>query len=533
MAVDVKLLDCTLRDGGYVNDWDFGHSVISSTYKRLDAAGVDYIEIGFLDDRRQFDNNRTIMPSTQAADRIFANVEKHNAIAVAMIDYGTCSIENIAPHSEGSFIDGIRVIFKKERIAEALPFCQAIKDLGYLLFIQAISVTAYSEGEMYEYVQQINRIHPYAFSIVDTYGLLDNNSLIKYFSIIDDNLMPDIALGYHDHNNFQLAFSNTIKILSLETKRQMIVDSTIYGMGKSAGNCPSELLAMHLNQYYSKNYNLDLILEIIDTDLLPIYYTHYWGYSYNFFISAMQRCHPNYVQYLLDKKTLSITSVNSILASIPNEKKLLYDKSWIEQAYIHYQSKIIDDSSDMAVLQRQGIQSQDILLLGPGKTIATHQDIVGKYILENKPLTFSAGFYTDKYKVDYVFLSNRNRYSLLADTIRPDTHCSKIIATSNITPIPGFTPYLTVNYESLVNTNLVNIDNTLMLLLSLLVKLGVKSVSLAGFDGFTDSGNDYCDRDYILHKASPSALNRSISNDLASLIHYIDLRFITPTHYSI
>lgn len=72
----IGLLDCTLRDGGYVNDWNFGHSVITGTYKRLEASGVEYIEVGFLDDRRPFDINRTIAPNTQSFDEIFKNVKK-------------------------------------------------------------------------------------------------------------------------------------------------------------------------------------------------------------------------------------------------------------------------------------------------------------------------------------------------------------------------------------------------------------------------------------------------------------------------
>ena len=138
---NITVLDCTVRDGGYVNDWNFGHSTISSIYRRLEACGVEYIEIGFLDDRREFDENRSIMPNTDAVDKIFASIPKGNAIPVAMIDFGTCSLDSIAS-CESTFIDGIRVIFKKEKIKEALPFCKAIKEKGYKLFIQAISITA-------------------------------------------------------------------------------------------------------------------------------------------------------------------------------------------------------------------------------------------------------------------------------------------------------------------------------------------------------------------------------------------------------
>ena len=265
----IGLLDCTLRDGGYVNDWNFGHSVITGTYKRLEASGVEYIEVGFLDDRRPFDINRTIAPNTQSFDEIFKNVKKGRAVPVAMIDFGTCALENIGP-ADQSFIEGIRVIFKKEKIGQALPFCRAVKEKGYKLFIQAISITAYSDMEMLEYIQKINEIKPYAFSIVDTYGLLDNRKIAHYFDLFDNNLDPEIRVGYHAHNNFQLAFSNTVKFFNLYTKRALIADCTVYGMGKSAGNCPSELIAMHLNETCGTKYDLSQFLEILDADLLSV-----------------------------------------------------------------------------------------------------------------------------------------------------------------------------------------------------------------------------------------------------------------------
>ena len=87
-------------------------------------------------------------------------------------------------------------------------------------------------------------------------------------------------------------------------------------MGKSAGNTASELISMHMNHRYGTNYDIDQFLEILDTDLMAVYQKHYWGYKYNFYISAMQNCHPNYVQFLLDKKTLSVTSINEILSKI-------------------------------------------------------------------------------------------------------------------------------------------------------------------------------------------------------------------------
>ena len=129
----IRLLDCTLRDGGFLNDWDFSYQTANSIFRRLVKSNVDIIEIGFIDDRRSFDIERTINPTTKAFDEIFKYQTKGNAHIVGMIDFGTCSINNISPKNE-SFIDGIRVIFKKKDMQAAIKFCHEIKSKGYKLF---------------------------------------------------------------------------------------------------------------------------------------------------------------------------------------------------------------------------------------------------------------------------------------------------------------------------------------------------------------------------------------------------------------
>ena len=112
---DVMLLDCTLRDGGYVNDWKFGRDNIVSIFERVVEAGTDIIEIGFLDERRPFDPDRSIMPDTDCVDRIYGGLDRKQTMVVGMIDYGTCDIKNVQPCKD-TLLDGIRVIFKKENI---------------------------------------------------------------------------------------------------------------------------------------------------------------------------------------------------------------------------------------------------------------------------------------------------------------------------------------------------------------------------------------------------------------------------------
>ncbi len=525
----LSLLDCTLRDGGYINDWEFGHNVITGTYKRLDEAGVDYIEVGFLDDRRQFDINRTIVPDTDCWNVIFENVEKKHAIPVAMIDYGTCSLEHIKDAST-TFIDGIRVIFKKEKIEQALPFCKAIKEKGYKLFIQAISITAYSDQDMVDYIQKINEIKPYAFSIVDTYGLLDEEKLANYFSLLENHLDKDIAIGYHAHNNFQLAFSNSIRFISQKTTHNLVVDATVYGMGKSAGNCPIELISLHMNERYQKSYDINQFMEILDTDLMSIYQKFYWGYKYNFYISAMQNCHPSYVQFLLDKKTLSVSAVNEILSQIPEEIKLLYDKNYIEKAYSEHQSKVIDDTNALEELKKASA-NRNILLLGPGKSIGVEQVKIKDYIATEKPIVVAVNFAPKEYECDYVFVSNSKRYSRLVDSRRIKTRTFKLILTSNITPLDGVVDYV-LNYPALIEESHQNNDNALLLCLSALHKLGMKKATLAGFDGFSKEA-DYYDVSYSFagNEAYKLANNEKIRSGLLKLKEDMEINFLTKSLY--
>ena len=305
---DIKLLDCTLRDGGYVNDWEFGRDNIVNIFERLVSAGVDIIEVGFLDERRPFDPNRSIFPDTESANKIYGRLDKGNAMVVAMIDYGTCGIEHLQPASE-TCLDGIRVIFKNFKKEKAIAFCKEVKALGYKVFAQAVSITSYTDRELLDLVDLVNDLEPEALSIVDTYGLMHEDHVQHYFELMDYNLKPGIKIGYHAHNNFQLAYSNSIELLRVPTRRTIVIDGSLHGMGKSAGNLPIELMSMYLNGNYGKSFDISQLLEAIDMNIMPFYRKTPWGYKMFYYIAASHQCHPNYVDWLMNKQTLSLSQI--------------------------------------------------------------------------------------------------------------------------------------------------------------------------------------------------------------------------------
>ena len=523
------LLDCTLRDGGYINDWNFGHDNLVSVFERVVEAGIDIIEIGFLDERRVFDMNRSIMPDSDCVKKIYGNLDKKKTMVVGMIDYGTCGLANIKPCSE-SFLDGIRVIFKKHVKEQALSFCAELKELGYRVFAQLVSVTSYSDEEMLALIKLANEVRPYAVSMVDTYGLMHQNNLQHYFDLLNKDLDISIGIGYHAHNNFQMGYANCIKMLSNSIERDIIVDGSMYGMGKSAGNAPLELIAMYMNDNLGKDYDISQILEAIDSNILQFYRPATWGYNMFFYLAAANDCHPNYVSYLMEKRTLSIKSIYEILGKLEGEKQLLYDKNYIERLYMEYQDNEINDKQDKERLE-QALKGKEILVLGPGMTMQTEKPKIDAFIEAKKPVIISINYVPEWITPSFIFLSNSKRYVQLATRLSQNNY--SIIATSNVTGTCQNAFEYILNFSTLMDAEAEFIDNSLVMFLKALTNIGITEVTLAGFDGYTRQASNYykheMEYDFVKNKAD--YLNAYTTDFLKSIRERMQVLFLTKSCY--
>ncbi len=527
---EVKLLDCTLRDGGYVNEWKFGHDNLVSIFERLVDARIDIIEVGFLDERVLFDINRSIMPNTDCVEKIYGKLDKNHTMVVGMIDYGTCNLKNIKPCSQ-SFLDGIRVIFKKHLRVQAMAFCKELKKLGYRVFAQLVSVTSYSDDEMLDLIRLANEVKPYVVSMVDTYGLMHQDNLKHYFDLLNGNLEQSIGLGYHAHNNFQMGYANCIAMLSYKIERLMVVDGTIYGMGKSAGNAPLELVAMHMNDCLGKQYQISQILEAVDANISQFYHAASWGYNMFYYLAAYNDCHPDYVSYLMNKRTLSVKSINEILGKLQGEKKLLYDKNYIENLYVEYQNNEVNDEDSRKKL-RKVLSRKPLLILGPGKTIKTQKDKIKCYIEKEEPIIISINYVAEGIKPDFIFLSNSKRYVQLATRLVQGEY--SIIATSNVTGTGGKAFDYILNFSSLMDINAEIIDNSLIMFLKALISLEIDNVTLAGFDGYSNQSANYFNTsmEYDFVKDVADYLNQYTVSFLKDHEKMLSIQFLTDSYYN-
>ena len=318
---NLKILDCTLRDGGYLIDWDFKKDNILKIHQCLCNSGIDYIECGFL---KEFgaDFNKTFYNTAEELLILTRQYQKYTV----MINFGEYSITNFNDCLNENI--KIRVAFKKEQCKDALNYIRQLKNRGWDVFANPMSTNTYTRYELKSLIDEINKIEPYGLTIVDTLGNMYENEIADIFKFIDENTDKNLALCFHSHNNMQLSFSNAKEILKLDTQREIILDSCLYGMGRGAGNLCTELITKYLNDNFGYKYDIFNLLENIKNVIMPYYYKKPWGYSIPYYMAAIRGCHPNYASYLVNLG-FDETKIDELLAKIPEDKKTTYDEIFI------------------------------------------------------------------------------------------------------------------------------------------------------------------------------------------------------------
>ncbi len=519
----VHVLDCTLRDGGYCNEWEFGFDNAGKITLGLVEANVDIIECGFVTNSVVYSPDVTKFNTLDEIAKIIPK-NRDGKIFVAMMNYGEYRIEDL-PSYDGSSIDGIRVAYHKKDRYDALEMCKQIKAKGYLVFIQAMVSLSYTDEEFLEMIKIVNDLEPYSFYIVDSFGMMNGKDLTRLFYMVEHNLKENVWIGFHSHNNLQLAYSNAQQLISVQTSRNLIIDSSIMGMGRGAGNLNTELFLGYLNENAGKNYDIKPLLSIIDKILTPFYERNYWGYSLPNYISASHNAHPNYAGYLDAKKTLTFENMNEIFDMMDDEKKVSYDKTYIEELYLKYQEKDRVQEEHLSDLKEK-LAEKTVLMIAPGLSSVLERQKIISTSKRSDVTTISINFDYDESITDFLFVSNQRRYRDL-----PTEKRSKCIVTSNI---PALDVYLQVRYKDLINSVETVRDNAGLMLVKLLIQLGVKKILIAGMDGYSvNAYENYADQRMNFHteKEMAEKRNSGIINVLMELKNCVDIEFLTTPRY--
>ncbi|MBI4384373.1 MAG: aldolase catalytic domain-containing protein [Nitrospinae bacterium] len=284
---EIKVLDCTIRDGGLMNAHKFSNEFVRKVFNAVNDSGIDYIELGYKADESQYNRN-DYGPMKFCSEKDLENVicgsEKKCKISV-MVDIGRVDPNCIIPRSE-SHVDMMRVAAYVKDIDKAIDLVNLIKSKGYETTINIMAVSHAREHELDEALIQIEEESAVdVVYLVDSFGALYSEQ-IAYLAKKYKSILKTREVGIHAHNNQQLAFANTIEAIINNIN---YLDGTIYGIGRAAGNCPLELLLGFLK---NPKFNIRPVLEILGSDFVALQKEIEWGYNIPYMLTGVLDVHP-------------------------------------------------------------------------------------------------------------------------------------------------------------------------------------------------------------------------------------------------
>ena len=283
---DIKVMDCTVRDGGLMNNWQFSDEFVKSVYNGCVEGGIDYMEIGYISSKKAFDP-KVVGPwkfcHQNDLERIVGKNETNLKLS-AMADIGRIELDDI-PIAADSSLDMIRVACYVHQVDKAIELAHHCMDKGYETCINLMAVSKVSEIELDEALQDIAKSRVQTFYAVDSFGSMYVESvehLVRKYT----TALPGKQIGIHAHNNMQLAMSNTITALM---EGCTMLDATMLGLGRGAGNCPIEILIAFLK---NPKYRLLPLLQVIQDHIHPLQKNIDWGYHIPYLITGALNEHP-------------------------------------------------------------------------------------------------------------------------------------------------------------------------------------------------------------------------------------------------
>lgn len=506
----MQVLDCTIRDGGYVNNWKFDDILVREVYRSCSKAGVDIVEIGFRGNEKYYDKQKFGRWNFSYDDDIRKVTQGIDGPKIAVMgNYGKIDLEDF-DEKKNSLVDIVRIATHKDEIFSAIDFLSKIKLKGYMVSLQAMAYGTYTESEKKELICRLKDFDLDYLYIADSYGSLLPDQ-------IKDILGPflnlgNIKVGFHAHNSLQMAFANTLEAIRCGAH---IVDCSFYGIGRGAGNLPTEILISYLENKNHNKYNVIPILSTIDEFFIALHKEKEWGYQLSYMLSGVFQVHPNFAKKLIEFRDYSIEEMWKVLAYIKKLNPVGYSDGLlndiINEGFIrrlNAQDRIlisndVNIQEDINVKEEYSAKiqipyadrhtSRDFLILATGPTLTAYRDKIEDFIEEYNPVILGANYIGGLFKPQYHAFNNLKRFIKFVDTVDSE---SKLLIGQDIkeSVIKEYVnrDYETLYYKDIINANFGIKDNIIqtncrtisILLLGIAIVMGAKRLFSVGMDGY-------------------------------------------------
>ena len=324
--MSVQITDCTIRDGGYLLNKNSDPSFIKGIMKGLADAGIDFVETGFLQTNVTGD---TLVYANSVDARKYLPEDKGRTQFLGFCDNSRYSPDHLDPYDGQSF-KWLRISFAKHEIDDSVEFCRRAQEMGYTVQFNPMDAISYTNDERAELIEKANSVKPGSMSIVDTFGAMYLEDLVHIFKQMDSLLDKDIKIGLHSHDNLGLstALAETMIMLAKDSGRDVIVDGSLFGMGRGAGNASTELLASYINEYHGGTYNIPVLLDTIQTYIDPLRERIHWGYDLPMFVCGTEHAHVDNVYYLQKNTDCTARGMYEVIKNMPVPQRTRYGKGY-------------------------------------------------------------------------------------------------------------------------------------------------------------------------------------------------------------
>jgi len=535
----IEILDCTIRDGGYVNNWMFSKELVRESYRALSKSGVTYVELGFRGSDKFFSPEKyglwRFTPDT-LIEEVTHNI--NGAKIAVMGDFGKIDLEDFAPASE-SPVDLVRVAVHKDKLSGAIGLLEKIKTKGYLTSLQCMGYSTYADQEKHELLSGLKNTSIDYVYIADSYGSIFPFQIKEIFEPLLE--IGGFRVGFHPHNNIQMAFANSLEAIRIGVH---IIDASIYGMGRGAGNLQTEIILSYLLQQQKNEYNILPVLNCIERFFIDLHRGTPWGYELPYMISGILNCHPNYSKEFLRRKEISMEDIWAGLDCVrelnpvgfsPQIVEKLITSGLVSASKTRPASRSLPDRStapaaDLPLVPYIGrYKGREFLVLANGPNLMTCKPDIVEFIVKYDPVILGANYLGGLFTPHYHAFNNKKRFVSYVDKVSPQ---SKLMIGVNI-PDGMIKEYVSREHEPLVFYDLLEADFDIrdgvittncrtisVLLAGLAVVMGAERVFIAGMDG-------YLDRRSVSHNLFYEEKFDAVEHDLNVERHRDNERFLT------
>lgn len=554
-APDPEVLDCTLRDGGYYTEWDFEDDLVTEYLDAMEGGGVDYVEIGYRSRPESGFYGRYKFCREHDLERLFEGRSLRCAVmadAKEFLREGTLleeRLEELFPDAGRSTVELVRVATTAERLPDSLRLIEWLAERGYSTSVNLMRVSLLGEEELSEAAGRLEESSADFFYLADSYGAMSPDEVRRRFGTARAGFSR--SLGAHCHENFSLALANSLAAVD---EGADVVDCTVTGIGRGAGNLPTELLLLYL-RYKGEldRFRPGELVDVVARHFEPMKSRHGWGTGLAYMLSAAYNVHPSYPHKLLATRRYGSREVVRVLEALKRrgvgddfDRDLLGRALKERTAGGGERLRRVPDIDSVRV----GLPSPDgvdeILLVGSGPSVEERGQEINELIEARQPLVLECNHHPSVRTTRRHLYCFTNHRRLSRDLERVTSEGAPLLTGLELVEegeagtLRGldvwYYPYRVQerSFEFAADGCVIPYDVVAMYALAAALELGVDSILLAGFDGYLSTDGSPDD----LPTSGEIVLQREME-DFFRLVQGplersgVEMRSVTPTSYDI